>query len=202
MTPEERKPNKQKNIMANLNQFFKEILELNFVSGGYQLSKHDRQIWLNYSNRFTGQQKLMPFDNLQSFDKNLAIHQHQPKFLQHGLVNLVAETYFNFPYPALSEKTFKSIFSKRAFLIAGPVGSLDTVHQLGFKTFDYLWDESYNKTVSPSQRLQKVIKIIQYLCQLGNKEFKELQEEIKNIADYNYQHYMNFHVHTITAEWY
>ena len=27
--------------MANLNQFFKEILELNFVSGGYQVSEHE-----------------------------------------------------------------------------------------------------------------------------------------------------------------
>jgi hypothetical protein len=27
--------------MTNLNQFFKEILELNFVSGGYQESEHE-----------------------------------------------------------------------------------------------------------------------------------------------------------------
>jgi hypothetical protein len=33
--------NRQKNIMTNLNQFFKEILELNFVSGGYQESEHE-----------------------------------------------------------------------------------------------------------------------------------------------------------------
>ena len=31
----------RKTVMANLNQFFKEILELNFVSGGYQVSEHE-----------------------------------------------------------------------------------------------------------------------------------------------------------------
>jgi hypothetical protein len=44
MTPEERKLNKQKNIMTNLKQFFKEILELNFVSGGYQVSEHENAV--------------------------------------------------------------------------------------------------------------------------------------------------------------
>jgi hypothetical protein len=165
------------------------------------LSKQNHKIWADHAQKFLNQKKQLTFDEI-TFNKGKAIHQHQPKFLQHGLINLIAETYFDFPYPALSEKTFKSIFTKRGFIIAGPPRVLDTIHNLGFKTFDNLWDESYNTIEDPSLRLDKITQIVNNLCQLNAKQLKEITEEIKLIAEQNFQHYINVHQHKTTTQWY
>ena len=44
----------------------------------------------------------------------------------------------------ISEKLYKNLFSKRPFIILGQKGSLKFLHELGFKTFPFLFDESYD----------------------------------------------------------
>lgn len=65
------------------------------------------------------------------------------------LINVVTETHYEphwnkYHHIFLSEKTWKPIICKQAFIIIGPKHTLKYLKELGFKTFDHLWDESYD----------------------------------------------------------
>ena len=54
-----------------------------------------------------------------------------------SFLNIVTETnYQTNGYPFLTEKTFKPIIGMRPFLILGPNGTVDWLHDNGFKTFN------------------------------------------------------------------
>lgn len=171
------------------------------VNEEFYMSDHDHMVWSNHSFAFIDQRQTFASDT-HKFEKHQNISEHQPKFIQLGLVNLIAETYFDFPYPALSEKTFKAIFCKRAFIIAGPKNSLRTIQNLGFKTFDNFWDESYDQEEVPTLRLEKILTLIQKLCKMEATEIQDLSDKIASIAEYNYNHYVNFHQNAITIQRY
>jgi hypothetical protein len=115
----------------------------------------------------------------------------QPKFLKNALVYLVSETTCNYPYPYLSEKTFKGFLVKRPMIILGAKNSIFKIKELGFKTWDNFWDESYDSIDTFSDRLDAIIKIIDNLSKKSSKELREICVEMQNIVEYNYDWYLN-----------
>ena len=71
---------------------------------------------------------------------SLNIEAHLDCFL-----NIVTETLFNADSIFLSEKTYKPIYMCQPFIIFGNPNSLKKLKELGYKTFDKWWDESYDK---------------------------------------------------------
>lgn len=62
-----------------------------------------------------------------------------------------------FNSPVLSEKTFKSIYYNRPFMINGDKGNLKMLHNLGFMTFPGLFNESYDDYDSMFDRHQLIV---------------------------------------------
>jgi hypothetical protein len=73
---------------------------------------------------------------------------YNDKWIYDTCFDLISETggFTNFPgsSPVISEKTFKSIFYKRPFMLVGDKGNLQMLRDMGFKTFPTLFDESYD----------------------------------------------------------
>lgn len=112
----------------------------------------------------------------------------QPDFLQHGLINIVSETMFEYRYPYMSEKTIKPILLKRAFIhLSGP-GILEILKNFGFKTYDTIWDESYDAITNASDRLLAVTTLMDNISKQFNH--RTLADKIQEIAEYNYNHYI------------
>jgi hypothetical protein len=86
--------------------------------------------------------------------------------------------------PVLSEKTFKSIFFGKPFMIVGDSGSLKRLHELGFKTFPFLFNESYDLVDDVLTR-QSII--IQNILRWKGKEteFMEVMKEHREVIDHN-----------------
>jgi hypothetical protein len=51
----------------------------------------------------------------------------------------------------MTEKTAKPIWAKRLFVMFGTPGFLKKLHELGFKTFDHVIDESYDSMLNAQQ---------------------------------------------------
>jgi hypothetical protein len=117
----------------------------------------------------------------------------QPTFLQHALINLVTETAFNYPYPYMSEKTVKAILIKRPFIVVAGSGLLQVLKEFGFKTFDSVWDESYDQIKDHALRLHAVVDL---LSSLSNANLEELIKQTQSICDYNFNHYVNNYTDT------
>lgn len=108
---------------------------------------------------------------------------------QQAFLLVINETAFNYPNPYLSEKTFKAIASNRPFVIAGAPGTLNLLHNIGFKTFSNIWDESYDQILDPTDRILAVVNIVEWVCTKSINELKDLYNEIEDILKYNFYFY-------------
>jgi hypothetical protein len=86
--------------------------------------------------------------------------------------NIVLETHFDADQSGgtfLTEKTFKAIKHGQPFVIVGPAGSLATLRRLGYRTFDYAIDNTYDKITNNTERWQAVVTAIKKI-HAGNME--------------------------------
>jgi hypothetical protein len=116
--------------------------------------------------------------------------------IKNALLYVSIESVCQHPYPYLSEKTFKAILMKRPFVILGGPGSLAKLHDLGFRTFDQFWDESYDQETDPNQRIKQVLAITQSICQLSVSELQKLCRDMADILEYNAVHYRESYAKT------
>jgi hypothetical protein len=83
----------------------------------------------------------------------------------------------------LTEKTIKPIIVGMPFVLMASSGYLERLKKLGFKTFESVWDESYDKIEKFEDRLQAIMNLILFL----NNKFNWAANlsKIQEITDYN-----------------
>lgn len=87
-----------------------------------------------------------------------------------------------------TEKTAKPLYIKRLFVMFGAQGSLQKLHQQGYRTFDGIIDESYdqepNDKIRWSKAFEQVIKLSQF-------DHEEVYKEIAPIIIHNHNHILD-----------
>jgi len=111
--------------------------------------------------------------------------------IQKSFLYVSTETVFQYPHPSLTEKSYKGITAKRPFVILGAQYSLKKLQDLGFKTFNTFWDESYDNLRDPAEKLLSIYKIIASICQLSDDELKNMLSDMADILDHNFTTYIN-----------
>jgi len=164
------------------------------INDFFTRSKLDFEIYDKYANQFLGQSRY-----IDAGTHELSVAEFQPPILQHGLITLVTESVFEYPYAYISEKTIKAMLSLRPFVVLSSPGTLKDLQSLGFKTFNSIWNEDYDLISNASERLLAVIKLMQDLCR---QDIRKLALEVEDIVKYNYQHYMDNFVNNDHIRWY
>jgi hypothetical protein len=106
--------------------------------------------------------------------------------------SVVTETNFMNSYTFYTEKTVKPILAERLFVAFGGQHYLRNIHNLGFKTFDGIIDESYDEEPDQQKRYAMIYEQMQYLFTQPQEKILEL---VKPIAQYN-------KYHMLTTDWY
>jgi hypothetical protein len=106
-------------------------------------------------------------------------------------IHLVAETIFNTKKTHLTEKILKPIVMGQPFILFSSPNSLSYIKQYGFKTFNRLWDESYDTILGHDERFENIIKLIKSINSLGDYEFRQLMDQALLIAEYNRKHFFS-----------
>jgi len=190
-----------------LDQFYISFSKLEIDNGG-TYSEHAKKFFnrLNIENTITDgdltqiEAKLplvLDTDNHKlnlMFDELDSTHQ----FYNNSLVNLIAETNFFTNIVHLTEKSYKPIMYKQPFIMFGARGSLKALRDQGFKTFDNVWDETYDDEPSDTQRFFKVLDLIKEICNWSDEKKLEVSASVKDIVDYNYQHVRQGHSQLVT----
>ena len=102
-------------------------------------------------------------------------------------ISVVLETVVDSSKIHLTEKILRPIACGHPFiLVAGP-GSLAYLRSYGFKTFDLIFDESYDQETDTVKRLEMVISTMQQVQQLTASDWKKINE----IAEFNKQHFFS-----------
>jgi hypothetical protein len=98
------------------------------------------------------------------------------------------ETHMDNKLTLFSEKTIKAILYMNPFVINGDTGTLKYLKDLGYKTFEEFWDESYDLIENRDERQNKIINIIK---DLKNKDLQELYNKMRPILEHNRDLLMN-----------
>jgi hypothetical protein len=85
-----------------------------------------------------------------------------------------------------SEKTIRTIVAQKPMVVYAPRNFLQQMRLLGFKTFDNLWDESYDQLEGPD-RYRKIINIVQQVAGMPANQQLELYQKSRQICTYNKQ---------------
>jgi hypothetical protein len=103
--------------------------------------------------------------------------------------NLVVETDITVDHSFLpSEKIIKTLITGMPFVVVATQDFIKNLHTLGFKTYQELWDESYDSEPNYQKRIDKVVD----LCNnLKNFDWSANQEKLQSIADHNAKNFLN-----------
>lgn len=103
--------------------------------------------------------------------------------------NVVTETNFYDDKLHLTEKIFKPIVTRRPFILVSAPGNLAYLKSYGFKTFSDYIDESYDDEQDPDRRIEMIVNELEKLCQMPHKELMTMFEKMKDVLEFNHQHF-------------
>ena len=107
-----------------------------------------------------------------------------------SLLYLVTETVYTGRRHHLTEKTFKPIALGMPFVIVGTQGSLEYLRSYGFRTFDGIWDESYDLE-EDSVRIERIASLLRSLDELPPEGKQHLFDQAQEIVEHNWNHFYN-----------
>jgi hypothetical protein len=103
--------------------------------------------------------------------------------------SVVSETIFDYHYTFITEKTAKPLAIGHPFVTFSNVNFYRDLHNLGFKTFGSIIDESFDSIHLSSDRFQRIIQVVEELCQGNLVDFLSAAEPI---CKYNQQHLQQY----------
>jgi hypothetical protein len=107
-----------------------------------------------------------------------------------SLLYLVTETVATGKRLHLTEKTFKPIAMGMPFVIVGTRGSLKYLRSYGFRTFEGIWDESYDDA-EDNERIPRIASLLRSLDELGVAGRQWLYQQCQEVIEHNWNHFYN-----------
>lgn len=114
---------------------------------------------------------------------------HRPyNSYKEAFLAVVLETRVTQPWPNISEKTLNPIYFRKPFLILGAPYTLKWIKDMGFKTFDKYWDESYDTIWNNDARIVKFCETIEYISNFSIEEMRVMYDDMEDIIEHNLNH--------------
>jgi hypothetical protein len=107
-----------------------------------------------------------------------------------SLLYLVTETVATGRRHHITEKTFKPIAMGMPFVIVGTKGSLEYLRSYGFKTFEGIWDESYDNA-EDDVRIERIASLLRSLDELTPEGKQDLFNQAQKVIEHNWNHFYN-----------
>lgn len=111
---------------------------------------------------------------------------------EHSKVNIVSETHHTRYKPDtgfITEKSWKPIICEQPFVIHAYQNFLSDLRAMGFKTFDSVWDESYDTIANPYHRADAIVKLLSRIRKL---DYQTLYKQTEEIRYHNREKFFNF----------
>ena len=105
-----------------------------------------------------------------------------------SLLYLVTETVATGRRHHITEKTFKPIAMGMPFVIVGTKGSLEYLRSYGFRTFEGIWDESYDMA-EDDVRIERIASLLRSLDELPTSAKQDLFEQAQEVIEHNWNHF-------------
>jgi hypothetical protein len=107
-----------------------------------------------------------------------------------SLIYHVSETVYFGRRQHLTEKTFKPIAMGMPFVLSAPAHSLSYLRSYGFKTFNDVWDESYD-SADDDVRIERIASLLRSLDELSPAVKQDLFDAAQEVIEHNWNHFYN-----------
>ena len=102
------------------------------------------------------------------------------EFQKDSFCNIVTESRIDSKTIHITEKTDKCFSTGQPFVLVSGPNYLKKLHELGFKTFDKWWDESYDEEENFEKRISKIKDVIKYI---GSWDLQKCENVYKEMLD-------------------
>lgn len=103
----------------------------------------------------------------------------------HSSFNLVSETH-DYGETFITEKIWKPIIMEQIFIVHSKPNYLQDLRDMGFKTFETIFDESYDKETDPDLRVDAIVKLCTFL---KKQKADDLYKQTADIRSHNSKHF-------------
>lgn len=101
--------------------------------------------------------------------------------------SLVTETIFTYPYSFRTEKIWKPIAMGHPWIVASNYGYYRDMHELGFRSFGDIIDESFDTIYNNQERIEAIVKVVEDLCS-SEKKLQNFLAAARPICEHNQTH--------------
>lgn len=125
-------------------------------------------------------------------EANAPMHSYRLDLFQEcsqSLLYVVTETVATGRRQHLTEKTFKPIALCMPFVIVSTAHSLRYLRSYGFRTFDHLWDETYDTIEDDDLRYSAIARVLRDLDELPLRCRQRLHRQAQEVCEHNYEHF-------------
>jgi hypothetical protein len=126
-------------------------------------------------------------------------HENENLFLD-SYISIVTETSFYIDNDFISEKIWKPLYQFHPFIVVGRPHLLKYLREIGFKTFDWLIDETYDTIEDNDLRMNAIIVEIKKLNNLSLDEIEQKINENFDKLEHNHNMLNNFGKQTESIE--
>jgi hypothetical protein len=118
--------------------------------------------------------------------KNIITSHCPASSYRESCISIVLESRVTQPWPNISEKTLNSIIQRKPFIIVGAHGVLKMMRDMGFKTFNDYWDESYDEEIYNDSRIVKICNLVNDLSMMTIDEMRDMYANMSPILEHNF----------------
>ena len=165
-------------------KFEKKFLSLNRIPKLHRelvrdtLVNYHEDTFLSFAPNDINNQKRIFLDEVDNVAYGNMKHSYTSDYQVLSFCNIVTETFYMNGPIHITEKTDKCFSAGQPFIIVAGIGYLKKLKELGFKTFDKWWDESYDTITDLNQKISKIGEIVDLIGSWSIEKCEEVYMEM------------------------
>ena len=149
---------------------------------------HSDCSYLSFASHLKDDVDSLVFDGIDGEDISIETRQPPLKCNIEVFCNIVTETDYDNQMIHITEKIDKCFTAGQPFVLVSGNGYLKKLKELGFKTFDKWWDESYDDISDNIKRMDKIKETINFISKFSLTKCEEIYSEMIPILEHNKNH--------------
>jgi hypothetical protein len=173
-------------------KFQKKFLSLNRIPKPHRelirdliVDKCSNDTFLSFAPNDLDNPKRIVLDEVDNIKFGNMKHSYTSEYQLLSFCNIITETFYTNGPIHITEKVDKCFSAGQPFILVGGVGYIKKLQELGFKTFNKWWDESYDTISDLNKKVSKIGEVVDLINSWSLKKCEKVYLEMIPILKHN-----------------